>query len=283
MNYTAIITSCRRPVQLKFALDSVCAQTLPPYEIIIIDDSGDVGTHRSIRNLLEENYINKKHSKMKLLWTDESLSQGISKARNTGIRAAQTAWLAFLDDDDEWESSKAALQVAGVRDSELRLCHTDEIWLKDRTRINPRLHHRKSGGYIYLRCLELCCISPSSCFIHSSLFKNYGLFDTKLPACEDYDMWLRICAYEPVLYINQRLTIKHGGHKDQLSRRYWGMDRFRINTLIKMMKQPNLEASYRAATKDTLLKKLAILYQGAKKRGKQQDARFYARQLFSWQ
>ena len=88
--------------------------------------------------------------------------------------------------------------------------------------------HEKSGGLIFKNCLPLCVISPSSVIIHRSVFEQYGLFDESLPVCEDYDLWLRFCAFLPVLYLDKPQIVKYGGHKDQLSHKYWGMDRFRI-------------------------------------------------------
>ena len=103
--------------------------------------------------------------------------------------------------------------------------------------------------------------------IHRDIFTEIGLFDESLPACEDYDLWLRICAVYPVLYIEQPLIIKVGGHADQLSRRYWGMDRFRIQALEKILAADVLGRHDHAAALETLRKKTAIMIQGAVKRG----------------
>lgn len=277
MNYCAIVTSCRRPASLGRALASVINQSLPAREILVIEDGRD----ERIRALVKSQY-----PQARLI---PSTGGGISAARNTAIAAAGEEWLAFLDDDDEWIKTKMARQMQAVSyfhshshphsQPHLRLCHTDEIWLKNGKRVNQHKHHSKSGGAIYLRCLELCCISPSSALIHKSLFTDHGLFDESLPVCEDYDMWLRICAYEEVNYINQQLVIKHGGHEDQLSRRYWGMDRFRVRALLKMLNHPQLKPQYRAATIEMLRKRLGILQQGAAKRGKMQEAKPYLMQL----
>ena len=78
-------------------------------------------------------------------------------------------------------------------------------------------------------------------------------------------MWLRICAKYPVLFINQQLIKKYGGHQDQLSRKHWGMDRFRIRALEKMLKLDELSAEDRAAVLTTLLQKMRIVVQGARK------------------
>ena len=108
--------------------------------------------------------------------------------------------------------------------------------------------HAKAGGWIYTHCLPLCAISPSAVLIHRSIFDCVGLFNEQLPACEDYDLWLRICARFPVHFIPEPLIIKYGGHDDQLSRRYWGMDRFRIQALEDILASGVLTEEHRQAT-----------------------------------
>jgi GT2 family glycosyltransferase len=135
--------------------------------------------------------------------------------------------------------------------------------------------HAKSSGQIFLNCLPLCVISPSSVVIHRSLFSEVGLFDENLPACEDYDLWLRICARHPVTFVNEPQIIKYGGHEDQLSRRHWGMDRFRIQALQKLLESNELPKEYRQATIQMLVEKAQILANGALKRGKQEEAEEY--------
>ena len=62
----------------------------------------------------------------------------------------------------------------------------------------------------------MCKISPSSVIIKKEIFKDLGFFNEKLPVCEDYDLWLRILAKFPILYLDEKLTVKYGGHKNQL-------------------------------------------------------------------
>ena len=83
--------------------------------------------------------------------------------------------------------------------------------------------------------MKLCCISPSSVLIRSDVFKNIGVFDEKLPVCEDYDLWLRITANEEVLFVDEPLIKKFGGHSDQLSKKFWGLDRFRVYSIEKLI------------------------------------------------
>ncbi len=119
-------------------------------------------------------------------------------------------------------------------------------------------------------------MSPSSILIHRSVLDDVGWFDEALPACEDYDLWLRITARYPVLYVDKPLLVKYGGHPDQLSRRYWGMDRFRVRALEKILRQEDLAEDYRQAALDMLREKARILANGARKRGKFVEADYYA-------
>jgi glycosyltransferase involved in cell wall biosynthesis len=180
--------------------------------------------------------------------------------------------IAFLDSDDEWLPEKLEKQVNVLEENpEYQICHTNEIWIRNGKRVNPKDKHQKFGGYIFDKCLPLCVISPSSVLIKKQVFKEYGLFDTALPACEDYDMWLRLCAFLPVLYLDTPLLKKYGGHKDQLSQKYWGMDRFRITALEKVLTYELIEQDKKRAVLNMLMKKLKIFINGARKREKNES------------
>lgn len=262
---SVIIPTHNRARTLERALGSVLAQTRPADEIIVVDDGSDDATkvllqhYPTIHAIYQEN-------------------QGVSAARNRGIQAAQSAWIALLDSDDAWLEQKLAVQIELCEQSEA-LIHCDEIWIRNGVRVNAMKKHAKIGGWIYQHCLPLCAISPSAALIRRELFDQIGYFDESLPACEDYDFWLRLCARHPVTYIDQALVVKYGGHDDQLSRRFWGMDRFRIQALEKMLQSDVLSAADYAATKTMLQQKLNILLQGARKRGKTTAAEQYARRL----
>ena len=103
--------------------------------------------------------------------------------------------------------------------------------------------------------------------IKTEILTALGRFDENMPACEDYDLWLRLCAQYPVRYINEPLLVKYGGHRDQLSRKHWGMDRFRIYALQKLLASSALNQNQRDKTVETLIHKTQILLKGATKHG----------------
>ncbi len=264
MNISVIIPTYNRAHTLGQAIESVLTQSCPPAEVIIVDDGSTDGTAALIQNSFPScRYLHQRN-------------QGVSSARNNGISKATCEWLALLDSDDEWMPDKLATQASAIESNPgIKLCHTEEIWIRNGKRINQMKKHAKTGGWIFQHCLPLCAISPSSVIIHRSLFDEVGLFDETLPACEDYDLWLRICAFHPTLFIETPQIIKHGGHEDQLSRKHWGMDRFRIQALEKIIAHPQLSLTDKIAATKILITKAEILAQGALKRGKEEQAQRY--------
>lgn len=254
MKFSVVIPTHNRAHTLPRALDSVLTQSLPADEIIVIDD----GSTDTTQNLLSKHYPQ--------VTTLVQPNQGVSAARNSGIRCAQGEWIALLDSDDAWLPEKLHKIQNSIEDHpQLKLFHSEEIWIRHGTRVNAMHKHRKSGGDIFEQCLPLCVISPSAAVIHRTVFETTGLFDESLPACEDYDFWLRYCATAPVGFIDEALITKYGGHEDQLSQRFWGMDRFRVKVLYRLLQQQSLSPAQKTKTRDMLLKKLRILLKGAAK------------------
>ena len=188
-NISIIIPTYNRKSFLIHAINSVLNQTYQNLELIIIDDGSSDKT---------ENIIKKKYPKIKFY---KQKNKGVSAARNKGIKMASCKWIAFLDSDDRWHPRKIENQINYLlAHPRYKICHTDEIWIRKGIRINQHKKHKKHGGHIFDKCLDLCRISPSSVIIHKDIFNKVGLFNEKLPVCEDYDLWLRIAEKFPVLW-----------------------------------------------------------------------------------
>jgi GT2 family glycosyltransferase len=258
---SVIIPTYNRSELVREAIASVLAQSFSDFELIVVDDGSEDGTAEVVRAFPDVRYV-------------YQLNCGVSAARNHGVSLSTGELIAFLDSDDLWQPCKLEQQVAFfVEHIEAQICQTEEIWLRNCVRVNPHNKHRKVGGDIFARSLELCLVSPSAVMMRRELFGRIGGFDETLLACEDYDLWLRIAATTPIHLIETPLVIKRGGHADQLSHQFWGMDRFRIKALCKLLRSTALSDEQRQQTEHVLQKKCTILAEGARKRG--QDGKPY--------
>ena len=268
---SVVIPTYNRRKFLKRALESVYRQSLQPFEVIVVDDGSTDRTPKFVRA---------EYPGVDLISQDRA---GVSAARNRGISNSNGDWVAFLDSDDEWHPKKLEKQATWWRDhSDLEILHCDEIWIRNDVRVNSKKRHTKYGGWIFPRCLSLCLISPSAAVIHKSVFSDVGVFDESLPVCEDYDLWLRICSKYPVGYINEKLVVKFGGHSDQLSKTYPAMDRYRVFAIQKLLTSENLAEENKSLAIATLVKKLEILINGARKRGNRERVQKYERLLMEY-
>ncbi len=247
------------------AVASVLAQRDAVAEVIVIDDGSTDGTAAALEPFGAR------------IRRAQQSARGVSAARNAGARLARGDRLAFLDSDDLWRPEKLARQLAfHARMPALRASQTGEIWIRNGVRVNPCRHHRKPDGDIFALSVARCVVSPSGVMLRRDLFDSLGGFDEGLPVCEDYDLWLRLGVREPVGLLDEPLVIKRGGHADQLSRRYWGMDRFRVAALAKLLAADELWGPRRTAAVAALAQKCAILAQGARRRGRFDEAERYA-------
>ena len=267
-----IIPTYNRCDLLKRAINSVIKQTITPKEIIIVDNGSTDQTYQMVSSLFPEiNYFIEK-------------KRGVSAARNKGILESKSKWIAFLDSDDAWKPTKLEKQMeySVFNQDKYRIIHTDETWYRNKKFLNQLKKHKKSGGNIFKNSLQLCCISPSSVVLKKQIFDDYGLFDEKLEVCEDYDMWIRITSKEEVGFLDSPLVLKYGGHSDQLSKKFWGMDRFRIKSLEKNLKNEHFSKSQKINVLDTLIEKLTIVSDGALKRGNKEIFKKYNDKLQDW-
>ena len=255
-----VIPTYNRAAWLGKTLHSVLNQTYQDFEIIVVDDGSTDGTAQLVQSFSSIQYILLKEN------------YGVSRARNEGLIMAKGRYICFLDSDDLWDKNKLQTQVQYMeKNMDCLVCYTDEIWIRRGVRVNPMKKHQKYSGDIFRHCLPLCIVSPSSVMLRAGLFNEVGNFDESLPACEDYDLWLRIALKCEFHFIKEPLIIKHGGHADQLSRKYWGMDRFRVIALKKLLDHYPLEGERLKLTRSMMLEKCSILVQGFMKHGNKKD------------
>ncbi len=251
---SVIIPTFNRAAWIGDAITSVLQQTYAPIELIVVDDDSHDTTAAVVQVFGSAlTYMRQAHA-------------GVSAARNRGVAASRGSLVAFLDSDDMWRPTKVAAQVAALQQQpEVAACYTDEIWIRHGVRVNPRHIHQKHDGWLFLPSLPRCIISPSSIMLRRTLWEALGGFDEALPACEDYELWLRLTLRTPVVLLPARLIVKRGGHADQLSRCVPVLDQYRIIALEGILSAP-LDVVQQQAVLAQLVKKCRIVALGAGKR-----------------
>lgn len=262
---SVIIPSYNRGRMLKEAVDSVLSQEFCDFELIVVDDGSEDNTSDILAS-----YGNK----IKVI---RQKNKGVSSARNNGINSSSGNFIAFLDSDDMWLPEKLSTQLAFFENnSGALICQTEELWLKNGKRVNPGKRHKKVSGFFFEKSLELCMVSPSAVMMKRSLFDVVGLFDETFPACEDYDIWLRVNCRYPIYLIDTPLIIKRGGHKDQLSGMH-SLDKYRIQSIIKLIEKSLLSEDQKKLAIKVLIEKCSVYSDGCRKRGRIEEAQHYVK------
>ena len=260
---SVIMPTYNRAWTLKDAVDSVLLQDYPNIELVVIDDGSEDNTQELLETYKNEITVLRQENK------------GVSAARNKGIRQSRGEFIALLDSDDAWDKKKISCQMEFFKDHpEALICQTQEIWIRNGKKVNPKVKHKKPSGMIFEPSLDLCLVSPSAVMMKRQLFDMKGYFNEKLLVCEDYDLWLRVSSTLPVFLIDKPYTIKRGGHKDQLSN-FHSQDKFRIRSLSALMESGILTQEQTEKAKKVLKKKCTIYGNGCIKRGKKEEGEYY--------
>ena len=263
--FTVIIPTYNRAVFLDKAIKSVIDQSCRDLELIVIDDGSTDQTEQLIRAITDKRlkYIKKDH-------------KGVSAARNIGIKQSRGRFISFLDSDDMFKHTKLEIVYKYIDDFPKRMIfHTEELWYRHGKILNQKKIHKKPEGDVFKNSLKLCCIGMSTTVVKKELFEHIGIFDENFQTCEDYEFWLRATAIYPVKLIPEALTVKQGGHSDQLSKKYPSMDTFRIQAIDKLLKSNILNKKQEDQAIKELHLKCKIYIKGALKRNKIKEIAFY--------
>ena len=262
---SVIIPTYNRKELLQKAVDSVLAQNYPCFELIVVDDGSEDGTAELFEN-----------SDSAVIYIKQE-NKGPAAARNRGIETAQHDLIAFLDSDDRFAENKLKTQAGAMQEEPAYLIsHTQEIWFRNGHLLNQKKKHRKHNGDIFRQSLQLCAVGMSTVMMRRELIERYGLFDEEYPCCEDYDFWLRVSAEQEFLLVDEPLTLKDGGRKDQISAVYRvGMDKFRIQAIMKILTAGRLTEEQKEIAMGELERKCKIYGTGCMKHGRVEEGEYY--------
>lgn len=197
---SVVIPLFNRVALIRRTLDSVIAQTLQDYEIIVVDDGSTDGSADFVQSLNLD----------RLRLIRNSQNRGAAAARNIGISAASGRWIAFLDSDDFWEPNKLARQLDALAGAppEFMACATDfYLWHQGRKK---HVHLGISPGQFKIEIRFGCAISPgSTLLVMRDAFQKVGPFDEALRRLEDWDWLLRYVDHGDIIFVPEPLAHVH--------------------------------------------------------------------------
>lgn len=264
MKISVIIPTYNRASFIVKTIQTVLNQTLVPHEIIVVDDGSTDNTEDILREFCYINPDKIKYIKQK--------NQGVSSARNAGIKISSNDWLCFLDSDDLWEDTKLEEQINfHKQNQDILFSYTLEHWLFNDKTIKQKKHQQKQSGFCFKENIANTLIGASTVMLHKSILEDIGLFDEDLKVCEDYDLWLRILYKYELGIIQKELIKKIAGHKEQLSFTTPLMDTYRIKSL-----QKHINSKYSLDIINMIIKKCDILIKGAIKHHNSEVENYYS-------
>lgn len=182
---SVVIPAYNAASYIALTLNSVLAQTLANYEIIVVNDgSADTpALEEALRPYL---------TKVRYIKQD---NRGPSAARNAGIREARGKYVAFLDSDDLWLPHHLERQVNALeQDPSLGLIYANGVLIEGNLPVGISFENSLQSGPPTLEALlrEQCTVTTSSTVASRHALIQAGLFDEALNRCEDFDLWLRM-------------------------------------------------------------------------------------------
>jgi len=189
-NYLKYISNCIKSVQ---------SQDYPNIELIIVDDGSTDGSFEFLQEL---------NSKIKVI---HQSNQGVSIARNRGLLEATGDYIAFLDADDYWESSKISKQLDVLKQMSADLVYSGvNLVSPDGSKITGTLKPHFSGqcapAFRRFPGRAIITLGTSNALFRRSLLAKSGLFDPSLSISADWDFFRRYCDFGKVATLNEELT-----------------------------------------------------------------------------
>lgn len=201
---SVIMPTHNRAALVREAIESVLAQTATDWELVVVDDGSQDQTPQVLRDYARRDAR---------IHVARQSHQGLTAARNHGLRLARGEFMAFLDDDDLWLPEKLSVQVPYMqRQPELGLSYS-QFYLRGAS-AGARPIYPKRPGTTFRELFHGNFIQVPTVMIRRSCLDAVGEFSPAYRGAQDFDLWLRIARRYPIGFIEQPLACyrKHGAN-----------------------------------------------------------------------
>lgn len=210
---SVVITCYNYGKYVEKAIESVFSQTYDDVEIILVDDGSTDDSEQRIRPFLSDKrltYIRQKN-------------QGQANAKNAGIRHARGQFIAFLDADDLWETTKLEKQMPLFSNDTIGVVYSRARYIdKDGQHLNITLkgkYLRPRSGNVTNFLFFDNFVPFSSSIIRKQCLEVFNGFDESLEMGIDWDLWLKISTQYAFAFVDEPLLIYRVGHTGQMSKK----------------------------------------------------------------
>ncbi|MFA6175674.1 MAG: glycosyltransferase [Phycisphaerae bacterium] len=205
-NVSVCIPTYNREHLLKETLESVFAQTYKDFEVIIVDD----GSTDNTKQMLEKNNFNVRYHWQK--------NAGDAAARNKLIELAQGKYISFLDSDDLlFPDALKKMVQAMPQNSENTVVYGPYVAIDETGRILYRRKKQLYSGRITEHLFENILIHSCGSLFPKKIFMEQAGFNTALPVCSDYDLWLRLSLKYDFISVDE-FVFKRRRHSGNISK-----------------------------------------------------------------
>lgn len=183
---SVVIPTHNRADLLPRAIKSVQAQTWTDLEIVVVSDGSEDDTKAVVEALAKDDD--------RIKFIEYFPARGGNIARNTGIENASGEYVAFLDDDDEFMPEKLEKQMAVMQsDPQIGLVYTGVHIIYVNEDIAYSSIPKASGDLSKEILLDNIIGTTSTVMARKDVLLKAGMFDVKLRALQDFDLWIRVC------------------------------------------------------------------------------------------
>ena len=217
-NFSVVVPLYNKETHIKRTIDSVLAQTVKDFELIIVDDGS---TDQSA--FIVKSYTD---SRIRLIQQNNS---GVSAARNRGIREAKANYIAFLDADDKWEPiyletiSELIKNYphAGIYSTSYKLVYSNKkiknITIKG---FRKGRNHGIVKNFFYRAFYDGSPIHTCVACVPKKVFGEVGFFKENITFFEDFEMWFRIIVKYSLACSSKICAFKYNNAENRISRTF---------------------------------------------------------------